>query len=116
SQHHSRRAVAALQAVLLPEAFLDGMELAVLLEALDGRDLMAVGLDREEGARLHGLPVEEHGARSTVARIAADVRSGHAQVLAQEMDEEQARLDLSLLGLAVDRHLDAMGPHGYLPP
>src|ERR1700740_66519 len=34
---HARRAVAALQAVLLPEAFLDGMELAVLLEPLDRR-------------------------------------------------------------------------------
>src|SRR5882672_12275044 len=36
---HARRAVAALQAVLLPEAFLDGVQLAVALESLDGRDL-----------------------------------------------------------------------------
>src|SRR5206468_12724285 len=75
-----------------------------------------VGLHREERARLHRLPVEQHGARSAVARVAADVRSGHAQIFAQEMDEEQARLDLSFLDLAVDHHLDAMGPHGYLPP
>src|SRR5256885_4841045 len=44
--HHPRRAEAALQAVLLPEALLDGMELAVLLQAFHGGDLRAVGLDR----------------------------------------------------------------------
>src|SRR5438067_4366233 len=115
-QHHSRRAVAALQAVLLPEAFLHGVELAVLLEALDGSDLMSVGLHGEEGARLHRLPLEQHGAGAAVGGVAADMRSGHAQVLAQEVDEEQARLDLRLLGVAVDGDLDAMCRHGYLPP
>src|ERR1700692_4852764 len=44
---HSRRAIAALQAVLLPEAFLHRVELAVLLEPFDRRDLVAVGLHRE---------------------------------------------------------------------
>src|SRR6266568_3798150 len=34
--HHARRAEAALQAVLLPEAELDRVELALLLQALDG--------------------------------------------------------------------------------
>src|SRR5438067_7490796 len=32
------------------------------------------------------------------------------------MDEEEARLDLRLLHLAVHGHLDAMRRHGYLPP
>src|SRR5215510_2078262 len=49
--HHSRRAVAALQAVLLSEPLLHGMELAALLEVLDGPDLAAVGLHGEHGAR-----------------------------------------------------------------
>src|SRR5262245_55525977 len=50
--HHARRAEAALQAVLLPEPFLQRVELAVLLEALDGLDARAISLNREQGARL----------------------------------------------------------------
>src|SRR5215468_7661985 len=45
--HHARRAVAALQAVLLPEALLDRVERRALLETLDCLDLAAVGLDGE---------------------------------------------------------------------
>src|SRR5215813_385101 len=37
--HHSRSAVPALQAVLLPEALLDRVELPVLLQTLDRADL-----------------------------------------------------------------------------
>src|SRR3954453_17590951 len=54
-QPPSRRAVAALQAVLLPESFLHGVEFSVLLEPLDGGDLAPVGLHRKERARLHWL-------------------------------------------------------------
>src|SRR5262245_30845166 len=43
--HHARGAVAALQAVLLPEALLDGMQLAALLQPLDRFQLAPVGLD-----------------------------------------------------------------------
>src|SRR5579885_586625 len=35
-QHHSRRAEAALQAMLLVEALLDGVQLAILLQPVDG--------------------------------------------------------------------------------
>src|ERR1700694_902586 len=41
---HARRAVAALEAVLLPKALLHGVELAVLFEALHRRHRAAVGL------------------------------------------------------------------------
>ena len=37
-EHHARRAEPALEAVLLDEALLDGVERAVALEALDGAD------------------------------------------------------------------------------
>src|SRR5215471_5865079 len=42
--HHAGRAEAALQAVLLHEAFLDRVQLAVLLETLDGLHIAPVGL------------------------------------------------------------------------
>src|SRR5438128_9037403 len=115
-QHHAGRAKAALQPVLLPEAFLDGVELASLLQPLDGRHFAAVGLHRQHGARLHRLPVEQHGARAAVGGVAADVRARQPQPLADEVDQEQPRLDLRLAGAAVHRHLDLVRRHGYRPP
>src|SRR3990167_8602483 len=56
--HHPGGAEPALEAVLLVEALLHGMELAVLLETLDRADGAPVGLNGEDGARLHRLPVE----------------------------------------------------------
>src|SRR3989442_4423089 len=77
--HHSRRAEAALDTVLLVEAFMHRVQLAILLEAFDGRNGGPVRLNREEGARLHGAAIEEHGARAAVRGVAADVRAGHPE-------------------------------------
>ena len=41
---------------MVVERLLDGMQLAVRGKALDRRDLRAVGLDAEDGARLDGCP------------------------------------------------------------
>src|SRR5712691_6879518 len=69
-QHHSRRAVAALEGVLLVEGTLDGVQLAVGREPLDRGHLAAVGLDGEHRARLDRLPVEQHRARAAGRRVA----------------------------------------------
>ena len=47
---HARRAVAALQRGVLDEGLLQRMQLAVLLETLDGGDVCAVVLDRQRQA------------------------------------------------------------------
>src|ERR671936_740406 len=65
---HPRRAEAALEGVALPERLLQRMQLAAPREALDRRDLAAVGLDREHGARLHRAPVEVDRAGAAVRR------------------------------------------------
>src|SRR5216684_1411802 len=54
--HHPGRAEPALQAVLLVESLLYGVELVVLLEALDSRDGHLIGLHREHRAALHRPP------------------------------------------------------------
>src|SRR5207249_8288747 len=48
---HAGRAETALQAVLLGETLLDGMQFAALLQAFDRGDLRAVGLHREHRTR-----------------------------------------------------------------
>src|SRR5437899_580387 len=115
-QHHPRRAEATLQAVLLHEAFLDGMELAVLLQPFDGGDVAAVGLHGQHRARLHGHAVEEDGAGAAVRGVAADVGAGEPEALAQQVDEQQARLHLCFEGRAVDGDVDVMLRHRYFPP
>ena len=71
-------------------------------EPLDRRDLRAVGLDAEDGARLHGLAVDEHRARAARGRVATDVRAGQAEPVAEDVDEQLARLELELVPRPVD--------------
>ncbi len=104
---HARRAEAALQAMHLAEALLQRMQRAVgSRDALDGEDLGALGLDREDGAGFDRLAVEIDGAGAAMAGVAADMRAGQVQLLAQEMDQKRARLDQRFDRLAVDLHRD----------
>ena len=48
--------------------------------------------------------VEQHRAGAALAGVAADVGAGQIQLFAKEVDEQCARLDLSLPGSAVDLH------------
>src|SRR3954471_9338829 len=103
---HPGRAVAALQRVVLLERALHRVQLAVRRETLDRRDLVAVRLDGEQRARLHRLAVEMDGASTAGRRVAADVRAGEVQLLAQRVDEELPGLDLELSANAVDGDRD----------
>ena len=101
------RAVAALQAVLLPEALLQRMQLAVLGASPSMVVTVgAVGLHGEDRARLRAAAVDEHRARAALARVAADVRAGQVELFAQEVHEQRARLDVRLAHLAVDGDRD----------
>ena len=88
------------------EGLLHGVEVVDLADALDRRHLVAVGLDGEDGARLHRLAVEEDGAGAARGRVAADHRARQPELLAQVVDEELSRLDLRRVALAVDRDRD----------
>jgi hypothetical protein len=84
---HSRRAVAALETVVLPERLLQRMEPAVGGEALDRRDLGAVGLCRQHGAALHRLAVQVHRTGAAVGGVAAYVRAGQPETIAQQVNQ-----------------------------
>ena len=55
----------------------------------------------------HRLAVEQHGAGAAHAVLAADVGAGQAELVAQEVAEQEARLDLGGMRGAVDRDGDA---------
>ena len=64
---------------------------AVARQSLDGVHPAAVGLHGEDQAGARGLAVDQHGAGPAGAVLAAQVRAGEAEVLAQQIREEHAR-------------------------
>src|SRR5262245_618239 len=103
---HPGRAVAALQAVVLAEGLLQGVQLAVRGESLDREDVAAVGLDGEHRAGLHRPAVHHHRAGTARRGVAADIRARQPQRLSKEVDEELAWLHVGLPPNPVDRASD----------
>src|SRR5579864_7635078 len=99
---HTGRAEAALEAVLVPERFLDWMQVPVGGQTLDGGELAPIGLHGEHGAGFHHFSVDRHRAGAANGGFAADVRPGKAGDLAQIVNEKHARLDLVRIGFPVD--------------
>ena len=58
-------------------------------------------LHGEHQARAHWLAVQLHGARAAHAVLAPEVRAREARVVADEVAEQQARLDLALDNAAI---------------
>src|SRR5262249_53573719 len=112
--NHAGGAEAALQTVLFPEAILDRVELAVLREAFDGRDVRTIGLHRENSAGLDRLAVNLDGAGTALRRVAPNVRAGETEHVANVMNQEETRLDVVLVLLTVDCDTDLT--HFALPP
>ena len=67
---------------------------------------LAPSQDGEHRAGLHRAAVQMHDAGAALAGVAADMRAGEAQVLAQELHQQRARIDVGGDGLAVHRHAD----------
>jgi hypothetical protein len=87
---------------MLDEPFLQRVQLCARGQPLDGQQLGAVGLDREDGTGLHRLAVEIDRTGAAVAGLASDMGAGHVELLAQEMDQQGTGLDFGLDRLAVD--------------
>ena len=105
-QDHAGRAVTTLQTVAFPKPFLHGMQFAVFGQPFDGCQFATIRLHGEDRARLDRLSVEQNGARAADARLATHVRAGEPAVVAQEMDQQRARLDFMLLFQSVDANGD----------
>ena len=99
-QNHAGGAVAALQAMGLAERVLDHAEFARRgREALDGGDLVAVGLHREHQAGSHRFAIEQHRAGAADAVLAAGMGAVEQEILAQRIEQRLARLDIGRSGL-----------------
>jgi hypothetical protein len=90
---HPGRAEAALQAVLLPKSFLNGVQFVALGQTLHGCDLKTVGLHRKHGAGFHGAAVQQDSAGPAERSLAAHVSAGEPGNFTQKMNQEQPRLN-----------------------
>ena len=106
SHNHPRRAVAALEAVALPEALLHGVQLAIARQAFNRGDFGAVGLHGEHGAGLGRFAIEQDGAGAADTGFATDMRPRQAAEVAEKMDEEHSRLDFMLMRSSVDANVE----------
>src|ERR1700682_3682196 len=104
---YPRRAETALQRMALVERLLQRKQRVVARRhALDRRDAVVMRLHGEHEARPHRLPVQLHRARSAHAMLAAQVSPGQAGVVADEVCEQQAWLDIALYQSAIDLDRD----------
>ena len=100
------RAVAALESVVLNEGLLHRVQAANGAQALDGGDFRPVLHHREHEAAVDALAVEQHRARPALPMVAALLRTGELQPLAEEVEERLPRLHLQRPRLPVDRQGD----------
>ena len=120
NQRHQKTGGAepALQAVFLAEGELDRVQVLVSAchipvgrQAFDRGQLVAVHLHREQQARAHCLAVQQNRARAARTLFTADMGAGQSQIVAQEVAQQQSRLNRALVGRAVDGDVDGVG-HG----
>ena len=87
-------------------AVLHRVQLVAVGQAFDGRDLGAGVHDGEGEAGVNAPAVDQDGAGAALAVVAALLGAGQAQVLAQGVEQRDARLQLQLVLLAVDLQRD----------
>ena len=90
--------------MVLAECLLHRMQRSVRRgEALDGQDIGALSLQDQHGAGLDRLAVDVNDAGPALRGVAADMGAGEPQVLAQELHQQGARIDIAGDGFAVHR-------------
>ncbi len=89
----SRGAEAALERVVAPKGLLQRGQRTAGGERLDGVDAAPVGLHGEDAAATYRDAVQEDRACATDAVLAADVRPGQPQAVAEEVGQQEPRLD-----------------------
>ena len=104
--NEARRAEAALLRVIVNERLLDGMEMARLAKAFHGGDLRALCVDGQHRAGVHGFVVHQHGASAAGAAIANALGAGKLKLVAQSVQQGDARLKLriELLAIHIERY------------
>jgi hypothetical protein len=93
--------------MVLAESLLHRVQRAVRLgEALNGGDGGPFALERQSRTGLGRDAVDVNDAGAALRSVAADMRAGEPQVLAQELHQQRALFDVAVDRLSVHRHGD----------
>jgi len=103
------RAVSTLEAIVLDESPLQGMQVAFFGEALYGRNFSALILDRQSQAGKNAFAVGQHGACTARTLIAALLGAVKIEMVAQQIQKRSSQVDVGFDRLTVDQKA-----HGYL--
>ena len=90
------------------------MQLSAFGETFDCGDMSALAANGQKRAALHRLAIDMHRAAAALCGVAADMRSGEAQMFAQKFNEQCARIDVPADRLSVHNH--GHNGHVLLPP
>ena len=104
--------VAALEAIMLEECLLDGVQLIAVRESLDSGDLGALRDCGKGEAGVDAAAVDEDGARATLSVVTAFLAAGETEILAESVEQGGAGVDRKGLLLAVDIEGEREGLRG----
>src|SRR5437879_4090319 len=108
------RTVPALRRAELGEGVLERMQRPAPCHSLDGFHAVPRAREAEHQTGKHGLAVHEHGAGAALAQLAAMLRAGETQVLAQHFEQGLVGREGNLDGLAVQLERDLHFGVGHL--
>ncbi len=104
--NEARRAEAALLSIVIDECLLNGMEVAGFAQAFHGGDLRALRINGQHRTGVDGFVVHEHGACAAGAAIADALGAGKLKLVAQSVQQGDARfkLRIQLLAIHIERY------------
>jgi len=85
------------------------MQNALLRQPFDGRDVVAVMHHGKRQAAVDSLPVDDDGTGAALPLIAALLRTGEPQMLAQGIEQCRPRVEIEGIRTPVDREIDVLG-------
>src|SRR2546422_1167677 len=112
SEQKGGRAVAALRGAQVGERLLQGMQLAALRHRFDGSHGVAGARETQHQARQDRRSIQQHGARAALTQLAAVLRSGESQILAQYLEQRLMRRERYFLALTI--HLEGDRCHDVI--
>src|SRR5579875_637121 len=107
-QNEPWSAESTLRAAGFHEGLLDRVQLSVLGQALDGRNLGVLVAGSQRHAGQCRPPVNEHRAAATAGVVASALGAGQAEIFAQHFQQQSVRRDSQFVEMAVDAELNQL--------
>lgn len=102
SHQYAGCAETTLRAVRFPESFLDDMQVFGISKAFDCLNLVSICLDSKHQTGADGLPIEQDCTGTADTMFTSDVSAGQAEVMTQEIAQQDARLYFALVWGIID--------------